>query len=65
MSQSVVQAGGDTVTQRMQKVIFPVLAVIVAFMLLVPIYVLLKVSLSTLAQATALIRATSLKADAG
>lgn len=53
MSQSVVQAGGDTVAQRMQKVIFPVLAVIVAFMLLVPIYVLLKVSLSTLAQATA------------
>lgn len=53
MSQNVMQAGGDSVLQRMQRFIFPVLAIVVAFMLLVPIYVLLKVSLSTLAQATA------------
>ncbi len=53
MSQAVPQAGGDTTLQRLQKLVFPILAIIVAFMLLVPIYVLLKVSLSTLAQATA------------
>lgn len=53
MSQAVVQAGGNPVMQRLQKFVFPILAILVAFMLLVPLYVLLKVSLSTLAQATA------------
>jgi trehalose transport system permease protein len=38
---------------RLQRFVFPVLAVIVAAVLLVPLYVLLKVSVSTLAQATA------------
>ena len=53
MSQAVVQAGSGGIMQRLQKFVFPILSIIVAFMLLVPIYVLLKVSLSTLAQATA------------
>lgn len=53
MSQAVMKAGGDSTMQRMQKLIFPILAILVAFSLLVPIYVLVKVSLSTLAQATA------------
>ncbi len=53
MSQAVVQAGGPTLMSRLQRFVFPVLAIIVAFILLVPLYVLLKVSVSTLAQATA------------
>ena len=53
MSQAAMQAGGESTAQRLQKFIFPILAIIVAFSLLVPVYVLIKVSLSTLAQATA------------
>lgn len=53
MSQSVAQAGGASAMERLQKYLFPILSILVAFVLLVPIYVLLKVSLSTLAQATA------------
>lgn len=53
MSQAVAQAGGPTLMHRLQRFVFPVLAVIVAAILLVPIYVLIKVSVSTLAQATA------------
>ncbi len=51
MSQATIQATGNT--RPWQRFIFPVLAIIVALALLVPIYVLVKVSLSTLAQATA------------
>lgn len=53
MSQAVMKPRGDSTMQRLQKFIFPILAILVAFSLLVPIYVLVKVSLSTLAQATA------------
>lgn len=53
MSQSIAQAGGPTLMSRLQRYLFPILAIIVAFILLVPLYVLLKVSVSTLAQATA------------
>lgn len=53
MSQAVVQAGGPSFMQRLQKYAFPILAIFVGVLLLIPLYVLLKVSLSTLAQATA------------
>lgn len=53
MSQPVTRTDDTSTMQHMQKFIFPILAVLVAFSLLVPVYVLVKVSLSTLAQATA------------
>lgn len=53
MSGATMRANSESTAQRLQKFIFPILAILVAFSLLVPIYVLVKVSLSTLAQATA------------
>lgn len=53
MSQVLAKAGGPSTMERVSKWIFPILAIIVAFILLVPIYVLIKVSVSTLAEATA------------
>ena len=53
MSQAIAKAGGPSTMERISKWLFPILAVVVAFILLVPIYVLVKVSLSTLADATA------------
>lgn len=53
MSQTLAKAGGPSTMERVSKWLFPILAIIVAFVLLVPIYVLVKVSVSTLAEATA------------
>lgn len=53
MSQPMIEAGSRTPFQKAQKFIYPVLAIIVAFCLIVPVYVLVKVSLSTLAEASA------------
>lgn len=53
MSQVLAKAGGPSTMERVAKWLFPILAIIVAIILLVPIYVLIKVSVSTLADATA------------
>ena len=53
MSQVLAKAGGPSTMERVSKWLFPILAIIVAIILLVPIYVLIKVSVSTLADATA------------
>lgn len=53
MSQAAAQPRDAANGFRVQKYLFPILAIFVALALLVPIYVLIKVSLSTLAQATA------------
>lgn len=53
MSQVLAKAGGPSAMERVSKWLFPILAIIVAIILLVPIYVLIKVSVSTLADATA------------
>ena len=54
MSQVAMQPAGEKGwMHKVQKFVFPVLAIVVAAIMLVPLYVLVKVSLSTLAQATA------------